>query len=233
MMKMVFFDESSLSETINHVLHAELFNEEIPMREKERIAVWIANRRGIKGSYQGLFAPTEADFKGKATLFTGEPITSGAATAHILGEEAMGLLQRWQLKIPDVQEALSSVKKNWREKIARDEERYGSPMGMFCCGKCTNAYWRGLLNGCLDKPETRLPRGLEILKSLRDGKGKWRRFPFYNTVWVLQDIQSSASKEELQYVAPYLERTLARKKIASSVYEQRRQRILQKIVNLL
>jgi hypothetical protein len=105
-MKMVFFDESSLSETINHVLHAELFNEEIPMREKERIAVWIANRRGIKGSYQGLFAPTEADFKGKATLFTGEPITSGAATAHILGEEAMGLLQRWQLKIPDVQEAL-------------------------------------------------------------------------------------------------------------------------------
>ncbi|MDD4663999.1 MAG: hypothetical protein PHD83_04970 [Caldisericia bacterium] len=230
---MEYFDETSLSNTVNNVLHAELFSETIPSREKEKIALWISKRRGIKGSYHGLFAPTEADFKEGVHLFTGEPITSGAATSHILGEEAMGLLQRWNLTIPEVQQALTTAKKSWRAKIAEDEEIYGRPMGMFCCGKCTNAYWRGLLNGSLDKADTRLPRGLEILKSLRDGKGKWRRFPFYNTVWVLYDIHSKASKEELHYVAPLLERYISRKPTTVSSYYSRRLQIIQNILKTI
>lgn len=230
---MQYWDETSLANTINHVLHAELFSENIPKREKEKIALWISGRRGLKGSYHGLFAPTEADFDKGVHLFTGEPITSGAATSHIIGEEAMGLLQRWNIPIPEVQDALAEAKNTWRVKIAEDETHYGAPMGMFCCGKCTNAYWRGLLNGSLDQSDTRLPKGIQILKSLRDGKGKWRRFPFYNTIWVLHDIHSKASQEELQYVAPFIERYISRKTNLDTPFYKRRLRIMQNILKTL
>ena len=137
---MDYLDESSLAKTIYHVLHAELFSDTIPNKEKEKIALWISGRLGKRGSYHGLFAPTEADFEEGVHLFTGEPITSRVATSHIMAEEAMGLLQRWNLSIPEVQQALTTAKKSWRAKIAEDEEHYGSPMGMFCRGKCSNAY---------------------------------------------------------------------------------------------
>ncbi len=230
---MQYFDERSLSNTVNNVLHAELFSETIPNREKEKIALWISKRRSIKGSYHGLFAPTEADFKKGVHLFTGEPVTSGAAISHIIGEEAMNLLQRWDLDIPEVKQVLTTAKKSWRAKISEDEAIYGKPMGMFCCGKCSNAYWRGLLSGSLDKADTRLRRGLEILKSLRDGKGKWKRFPFYNTIWVLHDINTKASKEELQYVTPLLERYISRRVTATSLYYDRRSQIIQNILKTI
>lgn len=51
---------------------------------------FILSRQGLPGSYRGLFAPSPGDRP--LRLFTGEKITTGAGSSHILGEECMRVL---------------------------------------------------------------------------------------------------------------------------------------------
>ena len=53
-----------------------------------------------------MFAPTPADFARPIRLFTGEPISTRAATSHILGEEACRALLLLDVKSKDVRGAL-------------------------------------------------------------------------------------------------------------------------------
>jgi hypothetical protein len=46
------------------------------------------------------------------------------------------------------------------------------------------------------------------LKEYRDGKGRWRRFPFYYTLLALGGIDMPAATRELKYAAPAVERAL-------------------------
>ena len=227
---MQYFDHTSLYKTLDNVLHAELFEQKIPKDEKEEIGQWISQRQGIRGSYSCLFAPTEKDYKDGSRLFTGEPINSGAATAHILGEEAMITLQKWQLTSPEIQKTLHTAKKGWNKRFKEEEELNKTTVGMFCCGKCTNSYWRALHFGCIDNADERITAGLKILHQLHDDKGKWRRFPFYHTIWVLSDLNYPQAKEELQYVSPIMKRYLNRKADLGDLYQNRRRLIIQKAI---
>jgi hypothetical protein len=85
---MELLDTRSLANTIEAVNDALFFGKRIPKNETRRVAIWLAGRQGLSGSYAGMFAPTSRDFAEGIRLFTGERITSGAATGHILGEEA-------------------------------------------------------------------------------------------------------------------------------------------------
>ncbi len=98
--------------------------------------------------------------------------------------------------------------------------------GMYCCGTCSAALWRHIGVHQLAKPnsERLLAAGLKKLKSYRDGKGRWRVFPFYYTLLALSEIDSSASIREMQYAAPSLERLL--KRSASGDKNQGRRRLL-------
>lgn len=78
----------SLASTIDAVSDALFYGRRVPKGEARRVAEWLAGRRGLPGSYAGMFAPTARDFARGIRLFTGERISSGAATGHILGEEA-------------------------------------------------------------------------------------------------------------------------------------------------
>ena len=85
---MNLLDRNSLGRTIDAVNDALFFRQCIPEPESRQVADWLAARQGLPGSYSGMFAPTASDFEKGIRLYTGERITSGAATGHILGEEA-------------------------------------------------------------------------------------------------------------------------------------------------
>jgi len=80
-------DTTGLSNTVDAVNEAIFFAYSITTKEVRRVAGWLAARQDLPGSYAGMFAPTAKDFREGIRLFTGERITSGAATGHILGEE--------------------------------------------------------------------------------------------------------------------------------------------------
>jgi hypothetical protein len=51
---------------------------------------------------------------------------------------------------------------------------------------------------------------MQYLREYRDGRGRWRRFPFYYTLLALTEIPDSRATSEMRYAAPVLERMLKR-----------------------
>jgi len=203
---MQLVDEGSLALTLDAVNEATFLDRRIPRQARVQAATWLAGRQGMPGSYADMFAPTQQDFAG-ARLFTGETIASGAATGHILGEEAIRALQLLGVKSPEVRAALARAKAGMETRVTDTVSR---PLGMYCCGTCSCAYWRNLAAGGLTRAEARLARGMKDMKARRLDTGKWRFFPFFYAVLALTEIDLPGALAELRYAAPVLERYLQR-----------------------
>jgi hypothetical protein len=115
----------SLAGTIDEVNDALFFGRRIPKSEVRRVAEWLAGRRGLPGSYAGMFAPTTRDFARGIRLFTGERISSGAATGHILGEEACRVLLLLDPDVPAAQEALDRATRSMDKRLGQSESGRG------------------------------------------------------------------------------------------------------------
>ncbi|MGH9218127.1 MAG: hypothetical protein ACRD1W_02425 [Vicinamibacterales bacterium] len=122
-------------------------------------------------------------------------------------------------------QALKAADKGLLQCLARaaGDPRRTNP-GLFCCGKCSVGLWRNLLAGGLDRQEERLQRGAAHLRSMRDGKAGWRRFPFWYTVLALSEMDNSEARTELKYAAAELTRVASRS-APSAVYALRRHQL--------
>ncbi len=226
---MKILNQKSLSETINNLNQVFLDNIKIPTVEKKQIAKWISGRQGLPGSYWNMFAPTPIDYKG-IKLFTGEDITTRAGISHILGEESCRAL--YMLNIKDSFDAVDRAQTGLKLAINNAKEKGYESNGYFCCGKCTVAYWRNLSAEDIDKNSKLLRAGLKILKSYRDGKGKWGKFPFYYTLYSLSGIELPEAKEELKYASDVFERLIRtmRKEVK---YAERRFKLIEKVLSIM
>jgi hypothetical protein len=63
----------------------------------------------------------------------------------------------------------------------------------------------------MSKKRARLSGGVEYLRDHRDGRGRWRRFPFYYTLLALVEIPGRPAAAEISYASPVLERMLRRR----------------------
>jgi hypothetical protein len=118
---MGLLDEGSLGNTVDALNEALFFGRPIPKAEARRAARWIAVRRGLAGSYAGMFAPTPKDYADGIRLFTGERISSGAATGHILGEEACRALLLLDVGLNDVRAALARATRSMEKRLRESE----------------------------------------------------------------------------------------------------------------
>jgi hypothetical protein len=113
--------ERSLAGTLDAINDALFFGRRIPKTEAQRAARWVAARQGLPGSYADMFAPTPSDFAGGIRLFTGERITTGAATGHILGEEACRALLLLNAGGREVTEALGRATRAMDDRLTQSE----------------------------------------------------------------------------------------------------------------
>jgi hypothetical protein len=199
----------SLAATLDAINGAFFLGQKLSSSEKTKAAKWIAGRQGEPGSYRRMFAPTKPDFTKGIRVFTGEPIRTGAATAHILGEEACRALILLGAADSGVRSALKRASEGMMAAI-KEVEAYGYTPGMYCCGICSVALWRHLAVGGLRDQERLLRAGMKTLKGYRLGNGQWRRFPFYYTLLALDEIALPAAAGEMRYAAPVLEKALKR-----------------------
>jgi len=114
-------------ETCNAVGDALFFYTSIPGTDARDAAEWIAGRQGLPGSYAGMFAPTERDMRNGIRLFTGERITSGAATRHITGEEACRTLLLLNSDSSRVRAALDRAVTSIDARVAVSEKEMPRP----------------------------------------------------------------------------------------------------------
>ncbi len=200
---MNILNENSLALTLHNLNDKILLEEKISEQEKVLIARWISSLQGKPGSYRGMFAIPPADKQNETRVFTGEVLNSNASLRHILGEEALHALLWLDIKEDFVQKAIHNALLPFAEFTGF----YGkNPASMFCCGKCTDAVLRVMK--LIPEPEAKLyiKSSLKAIKSLRDDHGKWKRFPFYYTLYTLMDMQGA--EEELTYALPVLKRSL-------------------------
>jgi hypothetical protein len=122
---MKVLNSRSLAGTIDAVNDALFFGRRIPANEVRQVARWLAGRQGLPGSYAGMFAPTAWDFAHGIRLFTGERISSGAGTGHVLGEEACRVLLLLDADVPEAREALARATRSMDKRLARSESERG------------------------------------------------------------------------------------------------------------
>jgi hypothetical protein len=223
----VLIHKTSLSETVDAIHEARFEGRALGADERKQAALWIAARQGLPGAYGDTFAGFPHERSKGIVLFTGERINSASAR-HILGEEASRALRALRVRDARVSSALDRASEGLMRCLARaaGDPRNTNP-GRYCCGKCTVGLWRNLLAGGLDRQDERLQRGVEHLPSMRDGRGEWRKFPFWYTVLALSEMDLPAAKKELAYAAPELER-IANRNPAATTYARRRHALAQR-----
>jgi len=122
---MVLVHPESLAQTLDSVNHALFTGVKLSKAAKAEAAKYIASRQGLPRSYAATFAPTELDYKAGIRMFTGERISSGAATGHILGEEASHVLNLLGAPNKAVQQALDTANANLLGYLS--EHQQGAP----------------------------------------------------------------------------------------------------------
>ena len=221
---MKLINPSSLAETLNSVNDVFFFGLKIGKSPLEDAAKWITSRQGIKGSYRGMFAPTQIDFDEGAHVFTGEINKTFGGTAHILSEECCRMLNLINSSDSQVQSAYKKAD----ELLAGFVKEFKTP-GMYCCAKCSVSLWRNVASGGLGGSKKLLRDGLQILKSHRDGKGRWQGFPYYYTLSALVEIDLPQAGEELKYTIPVCEK-LAKRIPGDDKFSERRIVLLKRII---
>ncbi len=223
-------DATSLSQTVDAINTALFEQRPLSPAVRTRAARWIAARRGLPGAYGDTFAGFAVERRKGIVLFTGERIASASAR-HILGEEASRVLRMLRVRDGSVSAALDRASEGLMRCLQRaaEDPRHTNP-GLYCCGKCSVGLWRNLLSGGLDRQEERLRRGAAHLRSMRDGNGEWRRFPFWYTVLALSEMEFPEAVNELKYAARTLERE-AQRSTPATRYAQRRHELAGRVLS--
>jgi len=223
-MKLIY--PTSLAKTLDAINDAYFKGNKLTKAEKLETARFIASRHGSRYSYANTFAPTKKDFNDGIFLFTGENIKPGAAMMHILGEEACRALHLLNVTDKKVKQALAEATNGMQERL----DKYAYKHGIYCCGRCSAALWRHTVISDFKDTEKLLTAGMKALKSRRDGKNRWRTFPFYYTLSALAEIDLPSAKTEISYAAPSIERFL-HSKSKTGKYDSRRRIIAEKVLD--
>ena len=233
---MRILNTQSLAATVEAINEALFFGQPLSRPQRLQASRWIAERQGKPGSYAKMFAPCKRDFEQGIRLFTGEKITTNVGTRHILGQETCRALILLRTNTKAANQALEAASTGMLEGLRKETVRLEhlgreKRFGMYCCGKCSVALWRHLAISGLAQvnPERLLNAGVKKLKTKRDGKGRWKVFPFYYTLLALNEIDLPAATKEMQYTASSLERLL--KRFASGQkYDSRRRTLAERIL---
>lgn len=228
---MKLINKNSLASTLDNYFDAVYKEKIIPAAEKNKLAMWIASRQGEKNTYANMPAPTAYDYKNGFRLFTGEKIDMKASIGHILGEESMRALYMLNVKNKTVQSAIIKSRLGLNKAIKFNTEKMNYPAGWYCCGKCSAAYWRNISAEGIEKNRRILKAGMKVLNKMRDGKGKWRRFPFYYTVLSLTGINLPEAKKEIEYARNGLMRMAKIK--PKNKYDERKRAIAKNALEML
>ncbi len=226
MMSMISPD--SLADTLDSLAEADFYGLTLSKAVRREVANWLAARCGEARSYAGMPAPTAEDYRTGIRVFTGEKISTGAGTGHVLGEEACRAIRLLGVPSKSVSAALKTARESIHRRV-EGSEASGRPAGFFCCGSCTAALWRNVSAGGFPDGERLLLAGLGVLKEHRDGKGRWRRFPFHYTLLALLDVEHDAVIPELRYTAGSCERSIKASR-GKDVYASRRLELMTRVL---
>jgi hypothetical protein len=189
-------EEFSLIKIVDRLNDIEQHGELLTISQKEEAKNFLARFFIDNPIYLGFHIPT-LDFVQGGQLYTGERIHTRMGIHTVLSLEICRALLSLLGYQPDLEHIMNQVDSRLENKCyVRD----------YCItGECVYAaltFWRYLLVSDWSDREQRLKNYLRILRENRDGYGGWKHFPFYYTLFVLQETQLPEAREELSYALP-------------------------------
>jgi hypothetical protein len=214
----------SLTATIDACSEEFFYHKTIPAPLRKDLAAMLTSRQILSGSNSGFFIPFAAEPKDQIRMFTGETLHTELASRHLPLIEATRLLTLL---------ALESEASHNSIQLA-DQRMSSMCYSRFCstgeCRALTIAYMRYMIVQEISEANERLSQFLEHLKAQRDGKGRWRGFPYHYTLLMLSEISEPLAISELEYTRPILEKLAGQTKLEEPCAD-RRQAIIRTILS--
>jgi hypothetical protein len=152
------------------------------------------------------------DLSQKNHLVTGERLATKLAVKNIQALQKARLLSSLNNPSAEDLKKLLSLE-DWIAKQC---------FAKFCAvGECKHssiAYLRYLGIFDDDTTQSKVNSLVQMLSEHRDGKGRWKGFPFYYTLLVLNELKTKKAKEEAEYAISACERALSRLKEDDQFY---------------
>ncbi|MHA1906020.1 MAG: hypothetical protein ACW98Y_01895 [Candidatus Thorarchaeota archaeon] len=152
------------------------------------------------------------DLSQKNRLITGEKLATKLAVKNIKAVQKARLLS--SLNAPsteDLQKLLSL--EDW---IA--EQCFAKFCAVGECRHSSIAYLRYLGTFDDESTKSKVDSFVNLISKHRDGKGRWKGFPFYYTLLVLNELKTEVAKKEIEYAIPACQRAMNRLKESDGFY---------------
>jgi hypothetical protein len=219
----MLIDETSLSETIDAISVRLAADEPLPMAEREDVVAFLLGRQVQAGRDRGIFAPFPGEFEAGVRLFTGERLRTRVATRNVLTLESARILSALAGDRAAVRSALA------RSSVAMRHACFA--LSHCVIGECAHssiAYMRDAASDRSGDYRKWIEDHLHVIREHRDGKGRWKRFPFYYTLLALLEVGTPSANTELEYARPACRRVIRRS--SKSDRSVRRRRILERLL---
>lgn len=195
-----------------------------PQEKKRLVNCFLSHQRRI-GAHAGLFAPSDEDLAAGIRLFTGERLHTHLGPRNVLSAETVRACLLLGLQASPI---------NGNLKQARLKLSGSCFAAQYCVlGECAHSavgFMRLLASDSDHDAMQRLSHHIKVLSSLRNGKGGWKRFPYYYTLLALSEINLTAAVEELRYAVPMFEKSIKRQSLLEPKFIRRRQQLLKNVL---
>jgi len=188
-------------------------------RARSDLIGWILNRQIQSGFHRGLFQPLRLDDPKSARTVTGERLLTRLGIRNIVTQEAARLLWVLGFDRSDVRDAVQLANARMSKACYT--------LHHCVIGECAHSSIGYLRFQGTAHPWQRPPwihRHLSVIRSLRDGNGRWNRLPFY-TLMCLHELEHEWAEAELLYAMPACVRVSNRKQPDDAYGRTRRELI--------
>jgi len=219
-------EQISLVEIVDRINEIEQQGELLTVDQKEKTSKALKKFFLGDPNYLGFYIPGD-DLEKGGQLFTGERLHTRMGIHNVLSLEVCRAILSLTGYQDDLKPMLDEI--DYRLK-------YECYVKDYCvlgeCAFAALALWRYLLVSDWPDREERVQNYVRILKENRDGAGGWRHFPFYYTLFILQETQLMGAREELGYALPACQTHLPNLVIREP-FRTRRKMILNYCVSML
>ncbi|MAT44336.1 MAG: hypothetical protein CL609_18545 [Anaerolineaceae bacterium] len=193
--------KKSLADLVEHLNELEWRGELLLTHQRRQVVNVLKQFHTGNSDYLG-FCLSAADFTNGARLFTGERLHTQLGLNYVLGLEICRQLQRMDGFLVETREIIKDVNQRLLNLcFVKDDCLIGE------CAYSLVAFWRYLISANWLDGKERINHYVRLLKSQRDGNGRWNRFPFYYTLMVLFESDTPQADAELAYALPACQRS--------------------------
>lgn len=194
-------------------------------RVTSELVDWVIGRQIRSGSHRGMFELLDLDTPSEARTVLGERLYTRLGIRNTVSQEASRVLWIIGSERADVRDTI---------QLATDRmSRTCYALHHCVIGECAHAsigHLRFLASVRKEASAPWIQRHLSVIRSLRDGSGRWNKVPFYYTLRCLVELEHEAANAELRYSVQACLR-VARRIQPDERYGQRQARLIESVLN--